>query len=444
MVRARTLRPSRRISILVIGWALTSSGCEADGTSPTQFPTDEFGTVEVLIRTGGVEVNPDGYTLLVGSTPGILVELNDAVTLSVPAGGITLELRDVPVTCDPTAGARTHDGTVVLTSVVRSGQRSVVTFDIVCTIKDIVFARVSSGNRHELYRMNADGSGVVQITSDAGPVIWSPRWSPDGTKIAYSSDANASANAEIFVVTSDGEETTMLCCGVDTEDSGSMWDLNPTWSPDGRMIAWAAAGHDTLRRGIHRVNVDGTAPVQLTMGQDDNPDWGPDGRILFTRYLQDPPNGGALYTVGAAGEDVTLLVEGVEAGGAWSPDGLTVAFTRVDPNNGTQTIWTVPSVGGQATQRVGEIFETQPRWSPDGEDLVFHYATDRNLVSATRGICVGPVEGATCERLTSAAGGVAIDVYPDWRRSSGNASARAPDGAEEPLPGALTAGSGGR
>jgi Tol biopolymer transport system component len=427
---------------MMIGCLLTFGGCGAEGTGPT-FPSgDEHGTIQVVVQTSGVEVNPNGYTLLVGDTPGITIGLNDSVALSVPPGGITLVLGEVPVTCDPVTTVRSRDGTVTLSETVWAGQRRVVTFDIACTGKDIVFARVSAGNRHELFRMNVDGSGLVQITSDAGPVIWHPRWSPDGTKIAYASDALSSNNAEIFVTTADGVETTPLCCGGDPESLE--FDLSPTWSPDGQMIAWSAFRPDSLLRGIYRMSVDGTDRVQLTVGRDGNPDWGPDGRILFTRQVNDPSNGADLYVMGPSGDNVTLLVEGVEAGAAWSPDGQTLVFTRVEGEGDAQTIWTVPEAGGQVRQRKGEPLEAQPRWSPDGMHLVFHYGTDRNLSSATRGICVGPVEGTTCDHLTAQAGGSAVDVFPDWRRSSETASARAAHGAAEPHAGSLTAGDGGR
>jgi Tol biopolymer transport system component len=404
-----------RSGILTLAFTATVAGCGGDGTGPLVLPESRIGTLQVFIRTTGVEMSPRGYTLIVGDTPGITTDVNDSVTLSFPAGSLTLLLRDVPVTCDPETGVRTSDGTVTLTETVRAGEVREVTFEIVCTGKDIVFARVATANVHELFRINPDGSGEVRLTFDAGPVLWHPRWSPDGSRIAYASDAVSSTNVEIFLVEADGSQTDLLCCGGDPEDLA--WDLNPAWSPDGGMIVWSAVRPDTLQRGIHRINVDGTGVTRLTTGRDDHPDWGPDGRILFTRVVRDPPNEGDLYVMSASGEDMTLLVEGVEDGGSWSPDGRTIAFTRRESGARTSTIWTVPASGGVATRRPGELLEVHPRWSPDGADLVFHYGAGEVLSTATRGICVGAASGSSCLRLTAVEpGGLTMDLYPDWRR----------------------------
>ena len=69
--------------------------------------------------------------------------------------------------------------------------------------------------------MNADGSGLTNLTNNAALDAYSA-WSPDGAKIAFSS--NRDGNDEIYVMNADGSGLTNL-----TNDSAV--DYAPTWSP---------------------------------------------------------------------------------------------------------------------------------------------------------------------------------------------------------------------
>ena len=103
----------------------------------------------------------------------------------------------------------------------------------------IAFASNSDGN-YDLYVMNADGSGVVQLTDDGvGPPAISnrfPTWSPDGTGIAYTS-TRLDHNEEIYVMDVSGgfvnPPSTRLTDNL-------VIDRSPAWSPDGARIAFAS------------------------------------------------------------------------------------------------------------------------------------------------------------------------------------------------------------
>jgi Tol biopolymer transport system component len=85
---------------------------------------------------------------------------------------------------------------------------------------------------HELYVMNADGSGLLRLTDDEY-YEQDPSWSPDGSQIAFSASNQSDYAWEVFVVNADGTDLRRL-----TEYPGV--DADPTWSPDGSMIAFSS------------------------------------------------------------------------------------------------------------------------------------------------------------------------------------------------------------
>ncbi|HSG49161.1 MAG TPA: hypothetical protein VLA43_15175 [Longimicrobiales bacterium] len=390
----------------------------AGGTATAAFTLScqpYVGALALAVTTTGVELDPDGYEVRVGGGSATAVGTNETVTLQgVPAGSVNVTLSGVAVTCDPTTGNRSRTGTVTVAGTVPYGGTLDLDLALVCTSKDILFIRIEN-DVHQLYRMNADGTGAVQITSGTGEWFWDPRWSPDGTKITYASDAAGAPNQEIYVMNADGTGGTLICCGTEGLSEGAIFDETPTWSPDGTKIAWKVTRPDEALRGIWVMNADGTGRTQITSEDDSEPDWGPDGRIVFARWQAGSAPTTNLYIMDADGGNLTLLAEGGELRSPkWSPDGSTVAYYRYESASNRYAVWTVPAAGGTPTERVGEAREYKPAWSPDGNDLVFWYWTGPNPTDA-HGICTAPVAGGTCDRLSSWTSQAVFDIDPDWR-----------------------------
>ena len=134
--------------------------------------------------------------------------------------------------------------------------------------------RVPGGTGGEIYAMNADGSGQVNLTNNPNADDGYADWSPDGAKIAFT---QISADAEIFAMNADGSNQT------DLSNDPATADIDPVWSPDGTKIAWARAT-DTSDYDIWVMHADGTNQTQLTTdpGFDAYPAWSPDGtKIAF-------------------------------------------------------------------------------------------------------------------------------------------------------------------
>jgi Tol biopolymer transport system component/imidazolonepropionase-like amidohydrolase len=137
--------------------------------------------------------------------------------------------------------------------------------------------------------------------------------------------------------------------------------ISPRWSPDGASIVFSSLRSDG---GLFIVPVAGGKPQQLTFDElDSQPDWSPDGRtIVFWR--RDP---GGLWTVPAqGGSPQKIESEAEEAQSpAWSPDGKWIACIW----RGGVTV--MDSEGGSVRQITKGPADLAPSWSPDGGQLFF-------------------------------------------------------------------------
>ena len=111
-------------------------------------------------------------------------------------------------------------------------------------------------NNIDIWAMNADGSDQTQLTSDQIP-DWEPAWSPDGTKIAFTRREVDGEATDIFVMNADGSARVNLTNSPDLEDRDA------AWSPDGSKIAFARTSVFGINWEIYVMNADGSGLVQL-------------------------------------------------------------------------------------------------------------------------------------------------------------------------------------
>jgi len=137
----------------------------------------------------------------------------------------------------------------------------------------------------QIYVMNADGSGVKQLTR-GNSNFQVPNWSPDGSKILYFSDQTG--NNEIFVMNSDGSNQRQL-----TDNKAD--DFLGCWSPDGKNISFVS--NRDSRYEIYVMKSNGKDPTRITYSLGDTiyaaqgsaePSWSPDGKyILLAATIND-------------------------------------------------------------------------------------------------------------------------------------------------------------
>ncbi len=172
-----------------------------------------------------------------------------------------------------------------------------------------------------LYRIHLDGSGLFRL-AEAGRVKEDPAWSPDGNSIVYAAGPRQ-GDRGLFLLPAGGGKAQDLIPG-----KGDDWA--PSWSPDGRFIAFVSNRDGLTNTEIYRLEVASGQVERLTTspGEDIFPSWSPDGRSIA--FLSNRSGEFHLYRMDVQGGQVEELYAGaVELERpAWSPQGDWLAFTR--------------------------------------------------------------------------------------------------------------------
>jgi len=236
----------------------------------------------------------------------------------------------------------------------------------------IAFVSTRDGTE-QIYTMNADGSGVTELTFTAAFNSY-PEWSADGKKIVFESFRDG--NHEIYTMNADGSGQTRLTNNTDI-------DTVATWSPDGSQIAFVSWRDGNEE--IYVMNPDGSGQTRLTVhsGSDTQPAWSPDGtKIAFESDRNS--SFAQIFVMNTDGSNVTPLTTSYRNGGAnWSPDGIKIAFHSDRSCEGCGLffdIYTMNADGsGQTPITSDPAPDISPAWSPDGTQIIFETNRNDNL-----------------------------------------------------------------
>lgn len=260
----------------------------------------------------------------------------------------------------------------------------------------------------EIWVINADGTNARQLTDVAGRDI-EPAWSPDGRLIAFASGRDDPENLQLYIMNADGSNQHPLFPSLQAWDN---W--TPAWSPDGKRIAFQT-NRDVRANGfdIYVVNADGSneRPLITGPGNQYHLSWSPDGTRIA--YIDDKDGDGEVFVANADGSDPIQLTDNYagEAYPRWSPDGQWILF-----QSSRDALWHLYMMrpDGSDVRRVGASGpwnDVMGTWSPDGTFIAF--SSDR--AEKDWEIYIMPVEGSGWQRLTFNFPQIK-DRYPAWTR----------------------------
>ena len=197
----------------------------------------------------------------------------------------------------------------------------------------IVFERVNARWEHNhIWIMEADGTDPHRLFSDPWFTDRTPSFSPDGSRVVFSrcqTDPSADqGRCAVATVRVDGTGLTGL-----TTPSAEELVFWPRYSPDGSQIAFTVFYGRGVRAGIFVMDADGSNAGLVTppeLGAVD-PDWAPDGaRLIFASHCCDPKHS-AIWSVEADGShliEITVPGDAHHTAAAYAPDSSRIVFER--------------------------------------------------------------------------------------------------------------------
>jgi Tol biopolymer transport system component len=356
-------------------------------------PPPVTGSLQVTTSTTGPDPDPDGYSFAIDDGAAQSIESNASVTISnVAAGAHEVRLSGMAENCN-VGGTNPRSATVV------AGATAEVSFAVTCAVATrslIAFTSVES-DQPFVFVVKPDGTGLTKLAAGSAPV-----WSPDKRKLLFQRDDN------LYVMNADGSGQMQLAeVRSDDPEEGSGID-SYRWSPDGRTVAFASwacdAGHCIQFGGLSVVRADGSGEIALT-GFAWAPSWSPDGRRIA--YMWDIPGQAEskIRVINADGSGDTELQNTSWASNPdWSPDGSRIVFTQGLAQ--TDVFLMKPDGTGLVNLGIPGSDDFSPRWSPDGMRIVF---TTGDLL-ASMAVAVMNRDGSGQRKLTRSH----YDSDPDW------------------------------
>jgi len=274
----------------------------------------------------------------------------------------------------------------------------------------LVFSSTRHSEHADLYLRRTDGGAVIQLTNDAFDNI-QPAFSPDGRRVAFASNRNG--NWDIFVldlaaerrltasretVAGGGAQDALL--DPESRDAGRQLlqvtdsddqEVHPTWSPDGRQVAYSCLSSRSGRWEIFVVSVDAGTRRRMLVVEGLFPVWSRMGRLAFQRARNRDDGWFGIWTVAVDGDRVSRPAEVASGadwaaiGPAWGQGGSRLVFATVNRDRLTRSrasvryadsIWMVRADGTErirltpAGERAGA-----PVWGADGR---VYFVTERS------------------------------------------------------------------
>lgn len=276
--------------------------------------------------------------------------------------------------------------------------------------------------------LTLDGNALQQITNIPGGAC-QPDWSPDGLKIVFVSPCQAEQNdtpdnykdAKLYIINADGSGLTEIT----SLQNGS---FDPAWSPDGNRIAFTSTTSGPAQ--IYVINLVDNVVTALTQSSTDvllpdwsrQPAWSPDGKLILYTGHSRLTNALQIWLMSDLGQNMAPVINRGAAYWdflpSWSPDGKTVLFNETNGHQALGWLMLFDTTNPQTAQAVhwrSGTVANHGSFSPDGLWLVYQ-SVDTTCASC-HNFLIYVVRNASGNLpiLVSGSGDTSENFDPDWR-----------------------------
>lgn len=229
---------------------------------------------------------------------------------------------------------------------------------------------------------------VRQITKDNAQAI-TPRWSPDGGKILYTSFYKQGF-PDIFLLDLNSLQRTTFVSFKGT-------NMGARFSPNGSQVAMVLSGEGNPEIYVSNAQGRGVARRTRTPSVEASPSWSPDGsRLIFT---SDAAGGPQLYIMpagGGTGQRLATNISGYCAEPDWSAgDPNKIAFAARIGRGFQIAVYDMAKRGGAKVVSKAPVDAVEPSWLADGRHLIY---TEK--AANSRSICILDTETGKTTRLS--------------------------------------------
>lgn len=240
--------------------------------------------------------------------------------------------------------------------------------------RDHLLFAMESGANAELFLVSSDGSELCRVTDNLIDER-SPSWSPDRTRILFSAPRMDDYATDLYTMNMEGGDIVNL-----TQDQAD--DYRGVWSPDGKKIVFES--NRTGGSQIFVMNADGSQVVNLTPDaiNAQEPSWSPSGeQIAYVAGADGDPNKFELYVVSMQSRASRRLTNDQRSQSMpmWSPLGNSLLFYS-DNEGGGSDLYTFDLSDDSIHRLTYTSYAVYPSWSPDGTAIAYTaYSAIRSL-----------------------------------------------------------------
>jgi Tol biopolymer transport system component len=275
-----------------------------------------------------------------------------------------------------------------------------------------------------MYTVAADGSQPVLLKAGNDR---QPRWSPDGSQLAFIQYAGDPLGVQLRVMDADGTDEHVVAADANWEN---MWLSEQPWSPDGSRLAWGPVPRPTTPTSsgegdIYTASAAGGDVRRITTDghSKEPPVWSPTApQLAYAAFVPGSPFGSwELFSVrddGSAPVQITNRGErSMNVRPSWSPSGSSIAFARtVDSES---AIYVVRPDGTELHRVVGFYGPPAgttgaPAWSPDGSRIAYSNAVHTTGRWGGQELFLVNADGSGERQLTELAPRATSDAAPTW------------------------------